>query len=460
MIDGYTLPLALRKTPMGLRVRWALEATFVYLAQQQKAVESKEFLTILSEILAYWRIPQEYAEKFMKLTKQPPRKDFDPLTAYGKLLVPGIEFGPDTQPSATKRIDVEFTNSGVIVDGDNWGKDAPLLLVEFVILKRKKIHWLWAYIILPEFNVTDPDYQFRNYISKKRKDLANRGIHVATFKRKDEDGVAVFEGMDDQVVSNIRDIWTKYEDALSLYNNGNVKKAVEALSYITNDIRNQWYTFTDAYMDLARWICELNFKDVSEETRRKCRGFFEWYLKRLRLGISKIERYAQRKGLSTEASNELQNIKTESEKASRLYSALVERTPFDPEDQAYEEFVAFLLRARENLELITIESEAEETKENTIVEAVKLLAEQNKHLAQIIEYGSDVLDELLEERHQRENYIEEQIQDMREDICWRVGQLILGIDNFDEFGRRAANKLQGLKDYLCSRLRKQLERYV
>lgn len=104
MIDGYTLPLALRKTPMGLRVRWALEATFVYLAQQQKAVESKEFLTILSEILAYWQIPQEYAEKFMKLTKQPPRKDFDPLTAYGKLLVPIIKFGPERQSLAVSKV--------------------------------------------------------------------------------------------------------------------------------------------------------------------------------------------------------------------------------------------------------------------------------------------------------------------------------------------------------------------
>lgn len=93
-----TLPLILKKIPTELRVRWALEATFVYLAQQQKAVENNEFSTILSEVLAYWQIPQEYAEKFMKLAKQLPHKNFDLLTAYGKLLVPRIELEPEAQP--------------------------------------------------------------------------------------------------------------------------------------------------------------------------------------------------------------------------------------------------------------------------------------------------------------------------------------------------------------------------
>lgn len=451
--------LHLTNVPVSDRVRWAREAVLFQLAHTRNVQDRTELATGLTETLEQLNTPAEWTERTLSVIEQLSDHDLETLIVISKTLLSGAEPEPHTQPSATKRIEVEFTDSGVMVDGDNWGKDAPLLLFEFLILRRRKVYWPWACIILPEFNVADPDYQFRNYVSKKRKDLTNRGIQVRTFKKKGQDGFAIFEGMDNCLVSNIKEVRAKYEQALSLYNNGNLKEAVVTLSCITNDIRNQWYTFTDAYMDLARWICELNFKNVAEDTMRKCRKFLEWYFTRLRLGISKIERYAQRKGLSTEASNQLQNIETELEKAEELCSALVKQVPPDKEEQAYKDFVNLLLDFREKLVSINEESEREVDKETT-GEVIELLAEKHKGLAEIVEYGRNIIDELLERKHQRQQCSEIEIRDMHRCVCWQLAELIVEIANFDEFDRKESNKLQQLKDYLCSRLRNQLEEYI
>lgn len=134
---------------------------------------------------------------------------------------------------------------------------------------------------------------------------------------KDGEGFAIFQSIDDHVDSNIRNIRRKYEEVLSLCND-NIKKAVETLSCITEEVENKWYNFTNAYIDLAKWICKLHFADVPENIIEKCKEFFEWYLKRLRLGILKIEQYRQQKYLGKESSKVFQSIQTEFENVNRL----------------------------------------------------------------------------------------------------------------------------------------------
>lgn len=104
-----------------------------------------------------------------------------------------------------------------------------------------------------------------------------------------------------------------------------------------------------------------------------------------------------------------------------------------------------MLRARENLLSIREQSASEQMVENTTIKAIKLLAKENEDLAQIIEYGHDALDGLLEKKQQRQKYVEKQIKDMREDIYWKIGELILEMENFDSFGRVKRSKLKCLK---------------
>jgi hypothetical protein len=333
--------------------------------------------------------------------------------------------------------------------------------VEYIILRRKPVHYLWSYVFLPKFEIKSktPDEQFRNYISKKRKNLEEYGIHVATEKDKYSDAMAMFQGMDDCVVSNIRDIQKLYEDAVAQYGKGDAREAVKTLSPMTKDIEHQWHTFTDAYMDLANWICELGFKGVQKSVIDSCVEFLGWYTKRLRIGISKIERYMQQEPLSSQALDVLTNIRKESERADTLYSLFVQRQPLNQDARDYENTVSVMVDFREKLSSVNEESEREVEK-STIAEAVRLLCEKNGVLAEVVEHGRDILDKLLEVKHQRQKCSPTYIQDMHEYIYWLVGDLIVEIENFDEFERSKDNKLMCLKHYLCRRLRQKLKEYV
>jgi len=361
----------------------------------------------------------------------------------------------------TRWINVRFTNTSVILNGKPIGKNTCFLLAEYLILKRRPVHYLWAYVILPKFEVKSktPDEQFRNYVSKVKRKLAEYGIHVATEKEKYSDGVAMFQGMDDCVVSNIRGILKLYENAVSQHESNNIPGAVEALSRMTDDVGHEWYTFTDAYMDLATWICELNFEGVRKVVIEKCIEFLGWYTKRLRLGISKIEHSMQQTPLGSQALVELNHIEKESGRAEKLLSLIIQRRPVSQDERDYENTVSVMVYFREKLLSINEESERE-VKKDAIAEVVKLLCEENNLLAEVVEYGRDTLDELLEAKQQRHKCIPTYIQDMHERIYWLVGDLIAEIENFDEFERSNINKLVRLKTYLCRRLRQELKKYI
>ncbi|HSW62820.1 MAG TPA: hypothetical protein VLH56_05885 [Dissulfurispiraceae bacterium] len=184
----------------------------------------------------------------------------------------------------TRTVKITFGHTRVTVNGKPVNKDASWLLAEYLILKNGRVCWPWVCVILPTFDVADPDGAFRNYLSKKRRTFNGCGIHFATHKKKTEDGTHVFEGMDDNIVSNIKNVKTMHDQALKEYEAGDRARAISLLSRITGDDQNDWYMFTAAYMDLARWICELHFEHVGERPIEKCRSFLTWYCKKLRLG--------------------------------------------------------------------------------------------------------------------------------------------------------------------------------
>ena len=208
----------------------------------------------------------------------------------------------------TKVVRITFTHTGVTVTGVNVNKDASWLLAEYLILREGRVYWPWACVILPTFDVEDPDRAFRNYLSKKRRTFDASGIHFATHKRKTEDGAHAFAGMDDNIVSNIKDVKTRYVRALKEYEAGDRVRAVCMLSRITEDDQNDWYMFPAAYMDLARWICELGFEHVAEHLIERCMSFLAWYCKKLRLGIPKAAHYVQLKASGQESLQTLEDM--------------------------------------------------------------------------------------------------------------------------------------------------------
>lgn len=373
----------------------------------------------------------------------------------------GLTFTTRVSQQKTTQFSITFTNTSVILGHETIGKNTSLCLVEYLILKRKPIHYLWAYVILPKFEVKSktPDEQFRNYVSKVKRKLVEYGIHVATEKEKYSDGTAMFQGMDDSVASNIRDIRKMYDNAVAQYEERDTQGAVNTLSGMTKDIKHQWHIFIDAYMDLASWICELNFEGVQKSVIDSCVEFMGWYTKRLRLGTLKIKRFMRKEALSSQALDVWNSIKKESERAEKLFSLLIERQPLTQDERDYENTVDVMVQFREKLLSVNEESERGVEK-GVIAEVVKGLCKTNSLLERLAEYGCDTLDELLEAKHQRQNCSVEYIRDMHERIYWLVGDLIVEIENYDEFERSKGNKLRCLESHLRSRLRQELKSYV
>jgi hypothetical protein len=376
------------------------------------------------------------------------------IVAYGR-----HRYGESTTPSPDqKTIEITFTNTELIVNGRHISKDAPFLLSEYVILKQN-VHWLWAFIILPQFDARNPDYQFRNYIAKRRKELEDYGIYVDTVKKKGTNGKAIFKKIEDYVASNIKNILAKSHEAQDIYKT-DPGQAVETLSCITKDKDNTWFTFTDAYTTLATWICELNFKDISENLIKRCQLFLTQYARQLKLGISRIEQYQKLNGLSQESTEVFEAIKTDLEKAEKLYAALVNCVALDPKEKAYLDFSNLLVQVHECLLSIHEKTRDQEIVENDSIDIIKRLVQSNEHIYEIIDSGYDVLDRIFEAKRQRHKFNNEEIEDMREDILWYVAEILLATTNFDEFDKRGGNKLECLKHHLRFCLQQRIKRRI
>ena len=369
---------------------------------------------------------------------------------------------PTTEPTK-----ITFTNAGIIAEGKDkpLRKTWPLRIAEYLILKSgDKVHYLWAYVILPTFNPIrkGPEWQFTNYISKAKGVLAKRGIHVATYKGERGDWFGLCEPMDDSVVSNARDIVRLYKDARCHYEDGNMAEAIEILSKVSNDAGNNWYAFTDAWMDLAKWIGEQNFAGVSDDLILRCREFLTGYLRRLRIGISRIELYmkhmdvGRKCSLSEESMAELAAIKAECKDAEALHDSFLPLKPLAPEEHAYERLVQDLQVLHDGLQWIEKPEEEVSDYGHIVGDTVQRLCKRNKTLAEIVEYGRASIDQMLGQSGQRRRYSEREIRDMREEVPFILGDVIAGIDSFDEFDRNKGDKLEYLKRALCHRLGQRL----
>jgi len=367
-------------------------------------------------------------------------------------------------PSGVKNLEINFTETEVQISGQNpLSKNNPLILAEYIIL-RERVHWLWAFVILPEFETKEPKWQFRNYISKGKSKLKNYGIKITALKR-DQDDYAELEGLEVKVKSNVRDIKESYSKAIFYFNGNKLRDAISKLGEITSSYY-KWNIFTDAYMKLIEWIRLANFEGASESLITTCRDFLRWYAKRLQIGISRVEFYKKqlaksKNALDVIAEQEFQKIKDEFKHVEDNLHALVQRIPLSKEDKEYEDFVKFLIDLREKFNLvIEKESEAEETRRDVCIQATINLQKKNKNFNKIIKDSIKIMGDELYRLNKKETYSDSILREESREIYWLICELVIELKNFDDFELKKGNKLGMLVNYFNKRMEDKIKKWL
>lgn len=392
----------------------------------------------------------------------------------------------DPSKPETKQIKITFTATEITVDVE--GKEHKerkslkrrelLRLAEYIVFK-KRVHWIWAYVIIDKFNPSKPTGQFATNVSTAKGILEPHGICIAR-STKGADCFGEFNGVEDTVVSKINDVRDIYKKACSEQAKGDIQEAIRIISQITGEGYN-WYTFTDAYMKLAEWIREENFKGkkITSELKECCKEFLRWYRGKLDRGLERIDAYIKkiRRGeappLSTEAQKELDKIEKEHEHAKSLHVAFINQLGFSAYDKLREELrklqkYCWMVKEQAKEEDVydrksmTVEKKAEISEVQyfaKIITAVKRSCERCETVRNIIEKGFDDLDELLDRpKGRRSKYTPEEIGDMREGVYWKFGEVVDKIESFSKFDETPGSKFADLDYHLRNRLRKKLEK--
>ncbi len=393
------------------------------------------------------------------------RGTLEDLDRFLKMQPEMVEEFREKEQAIQKRINVIFCEDRIEISGAKpFSKDYSMRLIERVILRRavrgrEKMHWLWAYVTFPKFKATNPKRQVRNYVSKKRRQLEKYGIRIMPLSRE-EDNFIILERISENVVSNIKDVMECYKEAVSLYEDEKPKEAIEKLSKIVES-NYRWYSFTESYMQLAKWILEINFKGIPEDLIGRSKDFLALYGKKLKSGILHIEAYRRKIGthLDEESEGELERIRKELEKVEKYLFALVERRPWAIEDDKYEVLAGLLQENREQLELIREENLFIGKREEEHNRLIENLQKENRQIREIIENSL----EFWEREQERltigktERGVEE-FEDMKRWIHCSLAEIIEKLISFEDFEKKGANKLGSLKNYLFEELEKIIKR--
>lgn len=352
-----------------------------------------------------------------------------------------------------EKLEINFTETEVQISGQQaLSKDVPFILAEYIILKEK-VHWLWSFVILPEFEVKSPKKQFKNYISKNKGILKENGIKIAALKKIDDD-YAILESIEDSVKSNIRDVKDCFVNAISFFEQHKFKEAIDELSNITKS-HYKWYSFTEAYLKLIECIRMNNFEDISEQVIITCRDFSSWYSKRLCIGLSRIEHYNKKllrdkNKLDALAEGELKKIKEELHRVEDNLQALIQKSPLSSQNAEYENFAEFLIDIQDKVKYVMEQETVPEEKRQEVCIQV-IIKSQNKN---------ECFDSLIKEAFERigdESYKLDKrakkarsdriLQDESKEIYWFICELLFALENFDDFEFTQGSKLGMLINY-------------
>ncbi|MDP2938498.1 MAG: hypothetical protein Q8O13_00215 [Candidatus Omnitrophota bacterium] len=383
-----------------------------------------------------------------------------PKRQKGKVI---IEEPKPSEPEE-KKAEINFIETEVQISGQNpLSKDNPLILAEYIILKEK-VHWLWAFVILPEFETKRPKWQFRNYVSKKRIILKKYGIKITALK-KAEDDYAKFEGIENKVKSNVQDAKGYYNKAIFLFKEHKLGDAINELNKIATSYY-KWYSFTNAYLTLIEWIRMENFEGIAEEFITNCRDFLSWYIKRLQIGISRIEFYKKwlfknKNKLDELAEQEFQKIKDELKNVEENLQALVQKVPLSKEDREYEIFVKFLMDIREKLMYVwEKEVEHEEVRQEVSIELISKLQDSNTHFKTIINKAFSIMGDELYRLDKIKTHSDKLLKEESREIYWFIRDLIIDLKNFDEFELKKGSKLGVLIDYFNKGVESKIKKWL
>lgn len=360
--------------------------------------------------------------------------------------------------------EIIFTESEVQISGQkSQNKDYSWILVENIILKEK-LHWLWCFVILSKFETKNPKWQFKNYLSKKQTILKRNGIKISVLKRA-EDDYAILEKIEDGVELNIQDKKESYNQAKIFFNENRIDDAIKELSKITTP-KYKCYSFTGVYMKLIEWIRMDDFKNISIDLITICSDFLAWYSKRLRVGISQIEFYKKRLSKNKNKFDELteeefQKIKDELNKVEENLRALLQKVPLSKEEEDYEVLVRFLIDTQEKLMYIQEkEDETEETRQETCIQVIIKLQNENKYFSEIIKSAFRLLGDELNRLDKSKVYSENVLRDEYIEIYWLACELLRDLKNFDDFELKKSNKLGLLIEYFNKGMEHKIKKWL
>jgi hypothetical protein len=363
-----------------------------------------------------------------------------------------------------RKVEIKFSDSEVRVSGRNpLSKNNPLILAEYIILKQK-VHWIWAFVILPEFETKKPKWQFRNYISKEKALLRQHGIKIVALK-KAEDDYAKFEGIENGIISNIEDIKTSYNKAIAIFNKGKTKEAISELTKITvSDYR--WYSFTEAYLRLIELMRVINFDGIPDKLIMQCRDFLVWYRKRLQIGIGRIEFYKSqllksKNKLDKLADDEFQQIKEELKVVEENLEALIKKIPLSKEELDYETLVGFLIDLKGKLKYIwEDEMVKEEARQETSLELIRRSQDSNAYFRDIVNNAFSVMSDELYKLNKSKTYSDKSLQEESREVYWFIRDLIIELESFDDFELKDGSRLGMLTNYFNAGLENRIKKWL
>jgi len=266
------------------------------------------------------------------------------------------------------------------------------------------------------------------------------------------------EKIEQNTASNIINIKILYKNAQSLFNENKIGDAIEQLGGITRTT-DKWYTFTEAYMNLIKWIRLNNYNNTIEKLIIDCQNFLTWYIKRLQIGITRIE--LDQGKLDEIDKDEFQTIKEEQAKAEEHLKALKKRTPLSKKDEEYEDLVTLLIEIRKKLLMLKDHQESpEEQLQDVTIQLITLHKGKNKNYDKLLKTAQEIMGEKLYERHKHTNYSEEIMKEEAKHAYYLLSEIITNIENFDTYQSCKGNKLATLTTHLEKEIEKKINHWL
>lgn len=289
-----------------------------------------------------------------------------------------------------RKFEIHFTETEVRIPGQPpVNKTYSYTLLEHMILKES-IHWIWGFVFLGRWSYGEvlekhPRTQFGNYLSKEAKKLEKYGF-VIDHKRGGDEWWLNFKKTNATINSNLLEARAQFIAAKSEFEIGNMDEVIIKLESAIAPIDYPNVIFIDAYKLLIRYIFQIKYENISENTLKKVTRFLVWYKAKLRRAILIIKKvYLEESKISKqEVGDELKNLEIESKEAESSYEAIRNKVSVTENVRDCEELIELVVTMQEKIIEITKMTEMTRLVKETILKGTDFKElRSNKYIQEI-----------------------------------------------------------------------------